>query len=136
MNRRTPTALVPALLVLLVLSPALASRPGRAQTVEAQAAQQARFLTEQAAVFRLDHRGQSASSLEALAAAGSVDAALLTDPWGQPFAYAAAGGPQGELAVWSRGPGGTGGFAPGTPGQFTGEAIGYSTSTGLYLQGR
>ncbi len=136
MNRRTPTALVPALLVLLVLSPALASRPALAQPVEAQAAQQARFLTEQAAIFRVDHRGRPASSLEALAAAGYVDAALLTDPWGQPFAYAAAAGPQGELAVWSRGPGGTGGFAPGTPGQFTGEAIGYSTSTGLYVQGR
>src|SRR3990172_12735914 len=116
MTRRTPTALVPALLFLLALPPALASRPGLAQTVEAQAAQQARFLTEQAAVFRVEHRGQPASSLEALAAASYVDAALLTDPWGQPFEDAAAGGPQGELAVWSRGPGGARGVGPGAPG--------------------
>lgn len=136
MTRLTPNALVPALLFLLVLSPELVSQPGLAQTFEAQAAQQARFLTEQAVVFRLEHLGQPVSSLEALAAEGYVDAALLTDPWGHPFAYAATAGAQGELAVWSRGSGGAGGFAPGTPGHFTGEAIGFSTVTGLYFQGR
>ncbi len=136
MKRLTPNALVPALLFLLVLSPELASQPGLAQTFEAQAAQQARFLTEQAVVFRLEHLGQPVASLAALAEAGYLDPTLLTDPWGHPFEYAATAGAQGELAVWSRGSGGAGGFAPGTPGQFTGEAIGFSTVTGLYFQGR
>jgi hypothetical protein len=107
-----------------------------AQTPEEQAAAQAKQLMEQAVIFRLEHLGEAAASLAALAGASYVEEAFLTDPWGQPFEYAASGGPQRELAIWSRGPGGTGGFAPGNPGQFTGEAVGYSTASGRYVQGR
>ena len=123
------------LLFLIVLSVGPIVPPAVAQSLEERAADQARFLLEQAAVFRLE-QGRPVASLGALAFAGYVDAALLTDPWGRPFEYSAATGREGEIAVWSRGPGGTGGFTPGSPGRFTGEAMGYSTGTGLYMQGR
>lgn len=107
-----------------------------AQALEEQAAAQVKLITEQAVVFRVEHLGQPAESLASLVLAGYVDEALLTDPWGQSFEYASARGPQGELTVWSRGPAGTGGFTPGNPGQFAGQAIGFSTVTGPYLQGQ
>lgn len=136
MKRLISGTILLSIFFLFLLPIGLTARSAFAQTSEEQAVAQARFLLQQAAVFRMEHQGQPVASLAALAEAGYLDPTLLSDPWGQPFEYAATSGPEGELAVWSRGPTGTGGFTLGDLGRFTGEAIGYSTRTGLYLQGR